>query len=63
MKRKIIEFKIAKRNFYRGILQSMADGIIVKIEKSETDEDAQSWLNMGMQIDLLAWFSFNIHLK
>ncbi len=63
MKKYIIKFKIAKRNFYRRILQSMADGVIEKLEKAETDEDVESWLVMGNQIDILAWFGFNIYLK
>jgi hypothetical protein len=63
MKKYIIKFKIAKRNFYRRILQSMADGIIEKLKKAKTDEDIESWLVMGYQIDTVAWFSFNIYLK
>ena len=63
MKREIIKFKIAKRNFYRTILQKAADRIIGKMENVKTDEEFNGLYNVGLQIDLWATHNFNIYLK
>lgn len=62
MKKTIIKFKIAKRNFYRKWFQKLADKIIVKAENSKNYEEFGLWYSLGTQLDIMAKFK-NIYLR
>jgi hypothetical protein len=62
MKKYIIKFKIAKRNFYRKWLQKAADKITIKAENSKNYEEFELWYSLGTQVDITAKFQ-NIYLK
>jgi mannose/cellobiose epimerase-like protein (N-acyl-D-glucosamine 2-epimerase family) len=62
MKRIIIRYEIAKRNFWRRVYQRVADMVIVKLEKTTDQTDFDYWYAMGCQIDIWAK-NRNIYLK